>query len=214
MIGAVTWGFGIFGAKLGLTSAFYTIILVLIPWLITGGIHLDGFLDTVDAMSSYRERERRLEILKDPNAGAFAVITCAVYYLFYCGVYSQATARTFPIIALSFILSRTLSALAIVTFPKAKKTGSVSAMARGARERNVKITMAVYLVLILAALLLLDWKLGLICYAAAWIIYGLYYKNAMKYFGGTTGDLAGCFLTLCELFLACAVVTAVLIPGI
>lgn len=74
--------------------------------------------------------------------------------------------------------------------------------------------MIVYLVLILAAMLLADWKLGIICYAAAWIVYGLYYRNAMKYFGGTTGDLAGCFLTLCELFTACAVVVAGLVPGI
>ncbi len=45
------------------------------------GIHLDGLLDTADAMSSYQERERRLEILKDSHAGAFAVITCVVYSL-------------------------------------------------------------------------------------------------------------------------------------
>ncbi|MBS6196241.1 MAG: adenosylcobinamide-GDP ribazoletransferase [Clostridiales bacterium] len=214
VIGAVTWVFGVFGDRAGLNPAFYTIILVLIPWFITGGIHLDGLLDTADAMSSYQERDRRLEILKDSHAGAFAVITCVVYYLFYYGVYSQVTLRAFPIIALSFVLSRTLSALAIVTFPKAKKTGSVSAMARGAKDRQVKITMFLYLALILAAMLALDWKLGAICFVTALIVYGLYYKKAMKHFGGTTGDLAGCFLTLCELFTACAVVLAVLIPGI
>lgn len=214
VLGAVTWAFGTFGLKLGLNPAFYTIILVLLPWLITGGIHLDGLLDTADAMASYQERERRLEILKDSHAGAFAVITCVVYYFFYYGVYSQATLRAFPIIALSFILSRTLSALAIVTFPKAKKTGSVSAMARGAKDRQVKSTMYIYLLLLLIAFVLIDWKLGLICYATALIVYALYYKKAMKHFGGTTGDLAGCFLTLCELFTACAVVLVALIPGI
>lgn len=214
VIGAVTWGFGVFGAKLGLTPAFYTIILMLIPWLLTGGIHLDGLLDTADAMSSYQERERRLEIMKDSHAGAFAVITCVVYFFFYYGVYSQATLRVFPVIALSFVLSRTLSALAIVTFPKARKTGSVSAMARGAKDRRVKVTMVIYLILILAAMLLLDWKLGLICYVTGLIMYALYYRNSLKYFGGTTGDLAGCFLTLCELFTACAVVLAACIPGI
>ncbi|NCC43651.1 MAG: adenosylcobinamide-GDP ribazoletransferase, partial [Clostridia bacterium] len=61
VIGALTWAFGMFGMKIGLTEVFYTVILVLIPWLITGGIHLDGLLDTADAMSSYQERERRLE---------------------------------------------------------------------------------------------------------------------------------------------------------
>ena len=121
VIGAVTWVVGTFGLQIGLSPIFYGVILVLIPWLIKGGIHLDGLLDTADAMSSWQERERRLEILKDSHAGAFAIISCCVYFLFYFGVYSQATVRVFPIIGLSFILSRTLSGLAIILFPKAKK---------------------------------------------------------------------------------------------
>ena len=135
-IGGVTWLWGTFGTYLGLSSAFYTVILTLIPWFLTGGIHLDGLLDTADAMSSWQERERRLEILKDSNSGAFAVITCAVYFMFYYGVYSQISARALAMIPFTFCLSRTLSGLAIVTFPKAKKTGSVSAMARGAKDRQ------------------------------------------------------------------------------
>ena len=46
----------------------------LIPVWITGGIHLDGYADTCDALSSYGDREKKLEILKDPHCGAFAVI--------------------------------------------------------------------------------------------------------------------------------------------
>lgn len=211
VIGAATWAVGSFGTGIGLVPSFYAVILTLLPWLITGGIHLDGLLDTADAMSSWQERERRLEILKDSHAGAFAIITCSVYFLFYYGVYSQANIRVFPIIGLSFILSRTLSGLAILTFPKAKKTGSVSAMARGARDRRVIIVLAVYLVLLFAGMLLLDWKLGLVCYGAALLTYWAYYRKAMKYFGGTTGDLAGCFLCLCELFCACATALAAMI---
>ena len=150
---SVTWLWGTFGTYLGLSSAFYTVILTLIPWFLTGGIHLDGLLDTADAMSSWQERERRLEILKDSNSGAFAVITCVVYFMFYYGVYSQISARALAMIPFTFCLSRTLSGLAIVTFPKAKKTGSVSAMARGAKDRQVKATMCVYLLILLAGML-------------------------------------------------------------
>ena len=209
-IGGVTWLWGTFGTYLGLSSAFYTVILTLIPWFLTGGIHLDGLLDTADAMSSWQERERRLEILKDSNSGAFAVITCAVYFMFYYGVYSQISARALAMIPFTFCLSRTLSGLAIVTFPKAKKTGSVSAMARGAKDRQVKATMCVYLLILLAGMLLVDWKLGLLVYGIAILVYALYYRNAMKYFGGTTGDLAGCFLSLCEVFMACGAVLGAL----
>ena len=209
-IGGVTWLWGTFGARLGLSAAFYTVILTLIPWLITGGIHLDGLLDTADAMSSWQERDRRLEILKDSNSGAFAVITCVVYFLFYYGVYSQISTRALAMIPFTFCLSRTLSGLAVVTFPKAKKTGSVSAMARGAKDQRVKVTMCVYLVVLLIGMLLVDWKIGLLVYAIAGLVYVLYYRNAMKYFGGTTGDLAGCFLSLCEVFMACGAVLGAL----
>ena len=174
---------------------------------------MDGLLDTADAMSSWQERERRLEILKDSHAGAFAIISCVVYFLFYFGIYSQATKEVFPILACSFCLSRTLSGLAIVTFPKARKNGSASFMAKGAHDKQVIATMVVYLLLILAAMLMLDWKLGIICYGIGWITYILYYKNAMKYFGGTTGDLAGCFVSLCEVFMAFGTVAGVLIIG-
>lgn len=63
--------------------------MTLIPVLITGGIHLDGFADTVDAMSSYAERERRLEILKDPHTGAFAIIGLCCYFLANVGIWSE-----------------------------------------------------------------------------------------------------------------------------
>lgn len=214
VLGGLTWLVGVFGCRIGLTPTLYAVILVLLPWLATGGIHLDGLLDTADAMSSWQERERRLEILKDSHAGAFAIISCVVYFLFYFGIYSQVTLRAFPILAASFMLSRTLSALAVITFPKAKKTGSMSAIARGSSDRHVMVTMIVYLILIFIYMMVMDWKLGLICYGTAWLTYLGYYKKAMKYFGGTTGDLAGCFLSLCELFMAATTILAVLIPGI
>ena len=39
----------------------------LVPVWVTGGIHLDGYADTCDALSSYGDREKKLEILKDPH---------------------------------------------------------------------------------------------------------------------------------------------------
>ena len=67
----------------------FSVAMTLIPVLITGGIHLDGFADTVDAMSSYAERERRLEILKDPHTGAFAIIGLCCYFLANVGIWSE-----------------------------------------------------------------------------------------------------------------------------
>ena len=65
--------------------------------------------------------ERRLEILKDSHAGAFAIISCSVYFLAYTGIYSMLTAHAVKVIAISFILSRTLSGLSVICFPQARK---------------------------------------------------------------------------------------------
>ena len=75
--------------KLGIESFFFALIATVIPVLITGGIHLDGYMDTVDALSSHQSQERKLEILKDPHCGAFSVIYCIVYFLLNVGFLSE-----------------------------------------------------------------------------------------------------------------------------
>ena len=46
--------------------------------MITGGIHLDGWMDSSDAFFSYRDIAKRLEIMKDPRMGAFGVLSVIV----------------------------------------------------------------------------------------------------------------------------------------
>lgn len=50
-------------------------VVVALFALFTGGLHLDGFIDMGDAYFSYRDREKRLEILDDPRVGAFGVMS-------------------------------------------------------------------------------------------------------------------------------------------
>ena len=67
----------------------HTLIGAAVPLVITGGFHVDGFMDTMDAFHSYRPREKKLEILKDSHIGAFAVIMLAVYGIIYIGAFSE-----------------------------------------------------------------------------------------------------------------------------
>ena len=80
-------------------------------------------LDTSDALHSYQPRERKLEILKDSHAGAFAIITAVVYFLFYLGVYSEMTLKALPVVCIGFVLSRAMGGFSIAAFPMAKNTG-------------------------------------------------------------------------------------------
>ena len=94
----------------------------LIPVLVTGGIHLDGYADTSDALSSYGDREKKLEILKDPHCGAFAVIRLCTYFLaYFCVAFCiRFSPRVGVCWTLALVLERGLSGLAVAAFPMAK----------------------------------------------------------------------------------------------
>ena len=184
--------------KVPVNDLFWTVLLVLIPILITGGIHMDGFLDTQDALSSYQSRERRLEILKDSHAGAFAIISCAVYLLLYTGVYSSRSEESMRVIALGFMLSRILSGLAVVTFPQARKQGMAAAFSQNAAKKTTRIVLCIWLVMLGIVMMIVGKIPGILCLLSAGLMFLYYYRMAMEKFGGITGDLAGYFVTLCE----------------
>lgn len=179
--------------------------LALAPVVITGGIHLDGFCDTTDALASHQTRERKLEILKDSHCGAFAVIGTATYLIFLTALCAELeiTNRVLLSLGLCFILSRAASGVAITTFPCAKNSG----LARTFSDMAAKKLSRVLLLLILAAA-----AAGLIFLGSGWavaaaaVMFGIYYVSSMRIFGGITGDLAGWFLQWCELLMIFALV--------
>ena len=182
-------------------------ILTVLPVLLTGGIHVDGFLDTMDAKNSYRSKEEKLEILKDPHIGAFALIYGIVYFLLYFGLFSEMNQKAIALVALGYAYSRVLSGLSVVLFQKAKREGMAASTAR-ASEKNVRWILVVEGVFCAAGFLLLHPLAGAGCVAAGVLCF-LYYRNmAYRIFGGITGDLAGYFLQLCELWI---LLTAILL---
>ena len=87
----------------------------LVPVWVTGGIHLDGYADTCDALSSYGDTAKKLEILKDPHCGAFAVIRLCSYFAAYfalCGCVAF-TPRVGVLWTLALVGERALSGLAV-----------------------------------------------------------------------------------------------------
>ena len=204
-IGILTWlAGGVLGVHVALEPFFLAVILTVIPVFITGGIHVDGLLDTSDALSSWQERTRRLEILKDSHAGAFAIIMGCSYFVLALGVWSEMDLKVLPVAGLIFVVSRTLSSLALSTFPKANKSGSLSMFSDAAQKRILLITLALWLIVCAGVGICLDWKQTILLFVTAAVVYGSYYRLAMKQFGGTTGDIAGFFTQICEL--ACAFV--------
>ena len=136
----------------GMSNGFIAVALVLVPVIVTGGIHVDGLLDTSDALSSWRDREKRLEILKDSHAGAFAVITACVYFLTMYGgmsqIVEQDNRKMLYILATGYMVSRCLSGIGVITLPKANASGTVAEFSRKAQDTRVRNILIIYLVLL------------------------------------------------------------------
>ena len=211
LIGAIIGGIMILWYQLMMIAPFQhgvtTIGYVLIPLLITGGIHLDGFIDTIDAKKSYQPKDKKLEILKDPHIGAFALIYTILYFLAMVGIWSEVEKRALEVLAVGFVLSRSLSGLSVVIFPKAKNTGLASMFSEHARKKEVTIILLCYIILCTIGMFVLQPILGGLACLTAICTYLYYYRLSKNQFGGMTGDLAGYFLQSCELYMAVIVIT-------
>lgn len=118
-----------------------------------------------------------------------------------------------PVLALSFVLSRALSGLAVVIFPKAKNTGLAATFSEMAVKRTVAITMVGFILVFGVLAIYLNPVYGVPMDIAAGLVFFYYYRMSKKKFGGITGDLAGFFLTVSELAMALTVVAVFLIKG-
>lgn len=206
VIGAGCWGWTALCGALALPDILRGAGLCLLPVLITGGVHLDGYADTWDALSSHAPPERRQEILKDPRMGAFAAIHLCCYFLTAFALWTTLPRYDGPAFLLAFCLSRALSGLAIAVFPLARDTGLAHTFAAAADRRRLRNVLAV-----LSALLTVNLGLrgpaGLAMAAAALMVFLYYRSMARRLFGGISGDLAGWFLQTAELWMlgaACA----------
>lgn len=198
VIGALLVGWNRICEKAGMGQLAWVLVGTAIPLLVTGGFHVDGFMDTMDAFHSYQERERKLEILKDSHIGAFSVICLLLYYLLYLAGYSEIGQDSIYLLASIFFLSRILSGAAAVSMKGAKREGLLYLFSSRAQERTVKASLLVQFVLVAGFMLYQSVIKGGILLVGA--LFGfLYYRHrCYKELGGVTGDTAGYFLTLCE----------------
>lgn len=167
------------------------------PFLITGGIHFDGYLDVTDAVKSWREPEERRKIVKDPHVGSFAVLAGVLLVMAQFAFFASARGEAKPL-TLLFIptVSRTAAALAVT----ALRPVTVSEYA-GAYRKGVKKSHAVFL----SALLILELAAGFVFlgkygFAGVGVLLG-YCHHACRGFrslDGFSGDVSGCALTFSE----------------
>ena len=199
VIGAVMYLAGWLLDKTSVGGLFRGVVFTLIPIMITGGIHMDGFMDTMDALGSWGDREKKLEILKDSHAGAFAILGMGCYLMWSMAVWSELPAEVLRVCCVSFVLSRALSGFSVVTFPAARNSGLLKMFQDGAQKKVVRITMCLYVAAAVIMMAVMNARAMTGAVTGVMIAYLYYIVVSRKQFGGVTGDLAGFFLETAEL---------------
>lgn len=166
------------------------------PFIITGFIHLDGFMDSGDALLSWRDRDEKLKILKDVHVGSFAVVLLVLLVLFQFAS-CMSIEKIFPL-AMIPVLSRVGSALSVFTHQPLSHSEYAHDEEEKMPESLVRIEKYIAVGALLLMLVFSGWG-GLLAGAAVLGGYALCMRWCVKVMGGVSGDLAGFCLTVSEL---------------
>jgi len=193
-LGMVLFGFD-YLLGLFLPLVLVNVLLIIILIILTGALHMDGFIDTCDGFALRSSNPDRLKVMSDSRVGGFGVVggCCLVAVKFAALVALPMELRGSALILMP-ILSRWGMVYAISTFPPAKEEGMGWAVKQEVSWRELAIATVVSL---LAALGLLKWWRAMLMAALCLILF-LFSKYLCSRFAGLTGDNYGAISEFAE----------------
>ena len=162
--------------------------------VITGGLHLDGFMDSMDGLLSARSPERILEIMKDSRVGAHACMALIGLLLLKFALFASLTRPQYSILLIMPTLSRWVFQIGVIGFPYARPQG----LGKGIHETTHWIPFLLTGGVVLGISFLLAGFAGLISFGVCVITVTLWSTKISSLLGGLTGDLYGAIIELSE----------------
>ena len=208
VIGAIWAGAGVLMHYFGCPHLFAAAILTLLPYWLSGGIHLDGFMDCCDAVFSRRPLEKKREILKDSHVGSFAVMSLSMLLLIgFAAFASFDGSENLWILVLVATASRACSAIGVSTLRPMGHSEYAGNFQKGISKGNI-ITLA----LILAFCFAIGWfafgLCGIVTVLATALGYVVFTAYTFRELDGFSGDVTGLGTTMAEL---CGVISMMLL---
>lgn len=174
-------------------------LLLIANILLTGGLHCDGFMDTMDGIFSGRSRERMLEIMKDSRVGANGVMAFVLLLLMKWSLLMDLSSSVLPSALLTMpLIGRFAMTMGITIFPYARPDGIGKAFAQYAD----KYTLYIGIVFTLLSVALIG-KQAVISMAIVSIVTMLFARFVTKLIGGLTGDVYGTLSEFGEIIALC-----------
>ena len=182
--------------------------LILVLWVVlTGALHLDGFLDACDGLLGGYTPESRLEIMRDEHFGAFALAGGVLLLLVKFSSLSAITPLA-PALLLAPVLGRWGMAVALVAFPYARPQGLGRAVKDNAGLRQAIIATLFALTISLAvAWWWAEWRVLLALVSAALVVWAGA-RFTLRRIPGLTGDIYGALNEIIEVVVLLALASA------
>lgn len=185
-----------------LPVSIVNILLLILLVYLTGALHLDGFMDSVDGLFSCREKERVLEIMHDSLTGAFGVISVILLLLlkYVLLVELKGTIRL-PLLILMPVISRWMLVYSAYRYPLATS----SKLGKGFNyDLGIKQIFFSSLILIIACICTMFlWKINflnlLMPFSVNWLVVILISHYVIKQIDGLTGDIYGTINEISEI---------------
>jgi len=167
-------------------------VVVFADLVFTGMLHFDGLADSADGFLPHLDRDRRLEVMSQPDVGAFALTIVPNILALRWGAIATGTVGPLGFVGI-WALSRTLIAAAPSFLPYARDRGLASPFITGSRRSL--LGWAAPIVGVLAVAHGLNGVgaavgAGLVCVALGAL--------ARRRLGGFTGDVLGAMVVLGE----------------
>lgn len=193
MVGLILGGL-LFGADLLLGWIFPPLVcaaLVLAVWIVlTGALHLDGFLDACDGLLGGSDPQKRMEIMRDERVGAYALAGGSLLMLIKFSALVAVGTR-FEAFLLAPVLGRWVMALGLTIFPYARAEGLGREIKDHAGRRQA-IRASVFGIVIVSALMLWHPAIPILTAIGAAALTGwLVIRFTLARLPGLTGDIYG-----------------------
>jgi len=200
-LGGVLGVVALFAHVLYASSLLSAILVVAVDAWLTGGLHLDGLMDSADGLLSYRPRERSLEIMRDSRVGAMAVIALGCTLLLRVAALAAMSPLRLAAVALfSPIFARALL-LCTMRFTGLARDAGLGRSLAPAVDAPTAVGF-------LIAALALGWWLfgwdGLVAATVAVLGVSRVCSMATQRLGGMTGDTYGATVEVSQVLLALA----------
>ncbi len=171
---------------LPLSLANGSVIVAMIA--LTGGLHLDGFMDTCDAIPGAHSTTRRLEILKDLRIGSYGILgVVSLLMAKYLALAALPMALRLPSLLLMPVIGRWSMTLAITAFPYARASGLGKSMKEGAVWWSLALATILAAAIVTATLQ----STGVMALAGACVLTLLMGWHFARRLNGLTGDTYG-----------------------